>query len=148
MVSKWPVPNTEVINTHMSYKSLPAEAVLSELRSMMYISYCNNRHILMIRVHLKWTTYNIAWGKEYVGCMYVYVNVVSTRHTFWWMIPVWWSLQDKGSWPLWAMIWPHRDLRRQALGLFSLKTRSLFAQTLWMSFLFNVPGHNPTTSTV
>lgn len=28
--------------THMSYRSLPAEVVLSALRSMMYISYCEN----------------------------------------------------------------------------------------------------------
>lgn len=38
MVSMTPVPRG--IKTHMSYNSLPAEAVLSELRSMMYISYC------------------------------------------------------------------------------------------------------------
>lgn len=36
--------------THMSYSSLPAEDVLSALRSMMYISYCENTSTKILTV--------------------------------------------------------------------------------------------------
>lgn len=50
--------------THMSYSSRPAEAVFSALRSIVYISYCEN-------TRSRSTMYKDAWEKVvYLSCFY------------------------------------------------------------------------------